>query len=76
MSTPELLGCRSQEGIGKRRHFQNDALIASTVRRHGATIITANCEMGCPALVIVAEVNASCSRSHELAVRALGVGRT
>ncbi len=27
---------------GKRRDFQNDALIALTARRHGATIVTAN----------------------------------
>jgi predicted nucleic acid-binding protein len=26
----------------KRRYFQNDALIALTARRHGATVITAN----------------------------------
>jgi predicted nucleic acid-binding protein len=26
----------------KRRDFQNDALIALTARRHGATVITAN----------------------------------
>ena len=26
----------------KRRDFQNDALIALTVRRHGATVVTAN----------------------------------
>ena len=28
--------------IGKRREFQNDALIALTARRHGATVVTAN----------------------------------
>ena len=28
--------------INKRRDFQNDALIALTARRHGATIVTAN----------------------------------
>lgn len=28
--------------IGKRRDFQNDALIALTARRHGATVVTAN----------------------------------
>jgi predicted nucleic acid-binding protein len=27
---------------GKRRDFQNDALIALTARRHGATIVTSN----------------------------------
>ena len=26
----------------KRRDFQNDALIALTARRHGATVVTAN----------------------------------
>jgi predicted nucleic acid-binding protein len=33
-----------QEGweINKRREFQNDALIALTARRHGATVVTAN----------------------------------
>jgi predicted nucleic acid-binding protein len=29
---------------GKRRDFQNDALIALTARRHGATVVTANRE--------------------------------
>lgn len=29
---------------GKRRDFQNDALIALTARRHGASIVTANGE--------------------------------
>jgi len=28
--------------INKRREFQNDALIALTARRHGATIVTGN----------------------------------
>jgi len=28
--------------IAKRREFQNDALIALTARRHGATVVTAN----------------------------------
>jgi len=28
--------------IAKRRDFQNDALIALTARRHGATVVTAN----------------------------------
>lgn len=28
--------------VGKRREFQNDALIALTARRHGAAIMTAN----------------------------------
>lgn len=27
---------------GKRRDFQNDALIGLTARRHGATVVTAN----------------------------------
>ena len=29
---------------GKRLEFQNDALIALTARRHGATVVTANRE--------------------------------
>ncbi len=29
-------------GTAKRRDFQNDALIALTARRHGATVVTAN----------------------------------
>ncbi len=29
-------------GPGKRREFQNDALIALTARRHGAAVVTAN----------------------------------
>jgi predicted nucleic acid-binding protein len=28
--------------MNKRRGFQNDALIALTARRHGATVVTAN----------------------------------
>jgi len=28
--------------VGKRREFQNDALIALTARRHGAALVTAN----------------------------------
>jgi predicted nucleic acid-binding protein len=28
--------------VSKRRDFQNDALIALTARRHGATVVTAN----------------------------------
>jgi predicted nucleic acid-binding protein len=28
--------------VGKRRDFQNDALIALTARRHGAAVVTAN----------------------------------
>lgn len=28
--------------VGKRREFQNDALIALTARRYGATVVTAN----------------------------------
>lgn len=31
-------------GIGKRREFQNDALIALTARRYGATVVTCNRE--------------------------------
>jgi predicted nucleic acid-binding protein len=30
--------------VNKRRQFQNDALIALTARRHGATVITTNTE--------------------------------
>ena len=28
--------------VNKRREFQNDALVALTARRHGATVVTAN----------------------------------
>lgn len=35
-------GDRRDWGIGKRRDFQNDALIALTARRHGATFVTSN----------------------------------
>jgi predicted nucleic acid-binding protein len=34
--------CLVQWNINKRRDFQNDALIALTSRRHGATVVTAN----------------------------------
>jgi predicted nucleic acid-binding protein len=39
-----LVGGWALEGwdIKKRRDFQNDALIALTARRHGATVVTAN----------------------------------
>ena len=37
----ELGGARSWDR-SKRRDFQNDALIALTARRHGATVVTAN----------------------------------
>ena len=37
------IGDRQGWEIGKRREFQNDALIALTARRHGATVVTANC---------------------------------
>lgn len=36
------LGDDRQWNPGKRRDFQNDALIALTARRHGATIVTAD----------------------------------
>ena len=36
------IGDKQDWDINKRREFQNDALIALTVRRHGATVITAN----------------------------------
>ena len=36
------IGDRENWDINKRRDFQNDALIALTARRHGATIVTAN----------------------------------
>ena len=37
-----IIGDRQDWDINKRRDFQNDALIALTARRHGATIVTAN----------------------------------
>lgn len=36
------VGDRHGWEIHKRREFQNDALIALTARRHGATVVTAN----------------------------------
>lgn len=36
------IGDKEGWDIHKRRDFQNDALIALTARRHGATIVTAN----------------------------------
>lgn len=36
------IGDKENWDINKRRDFQNDALIALTARRHGATIVTAN----------------------------------
>jgi predicted nucleic acid-binding protein len=36
------IGDKEGWDINKRRDFQNDALIALTARRHGATIVTAN----------------------------------
>ena len=36
------IGDRAGWDVGKRRDFQNDALIALTARRHGATVVTAN----------------------------------
>jgi predicted nucleic acid-binding protein len=36
------IGDKKDWDINKRRDFQNDALIALTVRRHGATVVTAN----------------------------------
>jgi predicted nucleic acid-binding protein len=36
------IGDKQDWDINKRRDFQNDALIALTARRHGATIVTAN----------------------------------
>src|SRR5262249_29685980 len=36
------IGDKQGWDIHKRRDFQNDALIALTARRHGATIVTAN----------------------------------
>jgi predicted nucleic acid-binding protein len=36
------VGDRKSWETNKRREFQNDALIALTARRHGATVVTAN----------------------------------
>jgi predicted nucleic acid-binding protein len=36
------IGDKQDWDIHKRRDFQNDALIAFTARRHGATVVTAN----------------------------------
>ena len=36
------IGDKRDWDINKRREFQNDALIALTARRHGATVVTAN----------------------------------
>jgi predicted nucleic acid-binding protein len=36
------IGDKKTWDINKRRDFQNDALIALTARRHGATVVTAN----------------------------------
>ena len=36
------VGDRQGWEINKRREFQNDALIALTARRYGATVVTAN----------------------------------
>ena len=36
------IGDREDWDINKRRDFQNDALIALTARRHGATVVTAD----------------------------------
>ena len=36
------VGDKQTWDIHKRRDFQNDALIALTARRHGATVVTAN----------------------------------
>jgi predicted nucleic acid-binding protein len=36
------IGDKEGWDINKRRDFQNDALIALTARRHGATVVTAN----------------------------------
>ncbi len=37
------IGDKKDWEINKRRDFQNDALIALTARRHGATVVTTNC---------------------------------
>lgn len=36
------VGDREGWEVNKRREFQNDALIALTARRHGATVVTTN----------------------------------
>ena len=36
------IGDQQDWDVNKRREFQNDALIALTARRYGATIVTAN----------------------------------
>jgi predicted nucleic acid-binding protein len=36
------IGDKQNWDINKRRDFQNDALIALTARRYGATVVTAN----------------------------------
>ena len=36
------IGDKQDWDINKRRDFQNDALIALTARRHGATVVTVN----------------------------------
>ncbi len=36
------IGDRQGWEVGKRREFQNDALIALTARRYGATVVTTN----------------------------------
>ncbi|HEY0466966.1 MAG TPA: type II toxin-antitoxin system VapC family toxin [Polyangiaceae bacterium] len=38
------VGDRADWETSKRREFQNDALIALTARKHGATVVTANRE--------------------------------
>lgn len=38
----QQLGDRAGWNTAKRRDFQNDALIALTARRHGATVVTRN----------------------------------
>ena len=37
-----IIGDKQDWDINKRRDFQNDALIALTAGRHGATVVTAN----------------------------------
>jgi predicted nucleic acid-binding protein len=37
-----VIGDAEKWEINRRREFQNDALIALTARRHGATVVTAN----------------------------------
>lgn len=39
-----MIGDPRDWDTNKRRDFQNDALIALTARRHGATVITTNRE--------------------------------